>query len=125
LPLSPTGKENFYTKIRWLFDFWFRWVAQEQANQSPRVRLFLSKNSLEGGYICDTGLDKTEVPSSLKTIQARLLEGNIIVIIEIVDAQNFVPAINKPMRDMRANEASGSCDKNFHLFIQEMNFLYL
>jgi hypothetical protein len=114
LPLSPTGKENFYTKIRRLFDFWFRWGAQEQANQSPRVRLFLSKNSLDGGYICDIGLDKTEVPSSLKTIQARPLEHDIVIIIEIVDAQNFVPAINKPMSDMRADEASGSCDKNFH-----------
>lgn len=118
VPLSPMGKKNCYTKIRWLFDFWFRWVAREQANQSPHVRLFLSKNSLDGGYICDIGLDKTEVPSSLKTIQVRLLEGNIIVVIEIVDAQNFVPAINKPMRDMRTDEASGSCDKNFHLWNQ-------
>jgi hypothetical protein len=96
--------------MRWLFDFWFRWVAQEQTNQSPRVRLFLSKNSLDGGYIFDIGLDKTEVPSSLKTIQARLLEGDIVVIIQIINAQNFVPSINKPMRDMRANEASGSCN---------------
>ena len=31
------GKKNCYTKIRWLFDFWFRWVAREQANQSPRA----------------------------------------------------------------------------------------
>lgn len=37
LPLSPMGKKNCYTKIRWLLDFWFRWVAREQANQSPHA----------------------------------------------------------------------------------------
>ncbi len=74
------------------------------------LRLFLSKNSLYGVYVCDIGLDKTEVSANLKAIQARLLERDIVVIIKIVDAQNFVPAINKPMRDMRANEAGGSCN---------------
>ena len=85
----------------------------------------LSKNLLYGAYVCDIRFKETEAPSSLKAIQARLFERDIVIIIEIVDAQNFVPAINKPMRDMRADEASGPCDKNFHLFIQEMNFLYL
>jgi hypothetical protein len=74
------------------------------------LRFFLPKDLLNGDYVCDIGLDKTEVPSSLKTIQARLLEGDIVITIEIVDAQDFIPAINKPMRDMRTNEPSGSCN---------------
>jgi hypothetical protein len=82
------------------------------------LRLFLPKDLLDGGYVCDIRFEETEVTASLKAIQARLLERDIVIIIEIVDAQNFVPAINKPMRDMRTDEARGSCDKNFHLWNQ-------
>ena len=47
-------------------------------------------------------------------VEPRLLERRIVIIVEIVDADDVVAALQQGARRCRADEARGSCNENSH-----------
>jgi len=64
--------------------------------------------------VADVGLEKGETPLLAQRLQPRELEHGVVVVAEIVDAEDlFAPRQQRP-RDVRADEAGGTGDKNGH-----------
>ena len=51
----------------------------------------------------------------LQPREACLLELGIVIVVEVVDADDLVIALEQPLRDMHADEAGSSGDQNLHL----------
>ena len=46
--------------------------------------------------------------------KARLLEGGVVVVVQVVEADDFVAAIKQAMSDVRTDEAGGAGDERGH-----------
>jgi hypothetical protein len=57
---------------------------------------------------------KAETRMRQQTVQAILLESQIIVIIEIIDADHFMTRSKQPERCVQANKTSNSRNQQFH-----------
>src|SRR5438046_636623 len=67
----------------------------------------------------DVELLKKEPGTRAQALQARLLEPDVVVIVQIVDAHNLVAAIEQLMRLRRADESGGPRNENFHFRARE------
>src|SRR6267143_4105289 len=57
----------------------------------------------------------TEEPGTRKqALEARLLEPDVVVVVQVVDAHNLVTAIEQPVRQRRTDEPGSSRYKNLH-----------
>jgi hypothetical protein len=62
-------------------------------------------------------LDGTESSARGKSREARLLQGNVIVAVEIVQPENVVAAREEPLRDMHSDESRCSRDEDFQMTV--------
>ena len=46
--------------------------------------------------------------------EPRLLQRHVVVVVEIVEADDFVAALEQPLGDVEADEAGGAGDEEFH-----------
>src|SRR6266480_8087728 len=65
----------------------------------------------------NVGLDEAETLVPGQPRQSRLLQGNVVVVVEVVQAQNIVAAREQPLRDMHPDESRRSCDPDFQMTI--------
>ena len=52
--------------------------------------------------------------ASLSAFEARLLERRVVIIVEIVDADNLLAAVEQRMGGRRSDKAGGAGDENGH-----------
>jgi hypothetical protein len=73
---------------------------------SPLTLLAMTsgKELLHRTAICDINFLESEIPERFKLPQARLLKRHIIVVVEIIDSQNFVTTFQKTFCEMKADE---------------------
>ena len=57
---------------------------------------------------------KAEAGLFLQPPQPRLLERHLVIVVEIVDAGNFVSAREQRLREVKADEAGSACDQYLH-----------
>src|SRR5579884_228862 len=57
---------------------------------------------------------KTFCMGPSKLIQARSLQGRVVIVVEVVDADYFIAAFEQGARRRRANEPSSPRDQNSH-----------
>src|SRR6267143_3391956 len=62
----------------------------------------------------DVELVKEEPGTRTQALEARLLEPDVVVVVQIVDAHNLVAAIEQLVRQRRTDESGSSRDKNLH-----------
>src|SRR2546422_1631778 len=62
----------------------------------------------------DVELVKEEPGTRTQALEARLLEPDVVVVVQIVDADDFVTAIEQLVRQRRTDEPGSSRDKNLH-----------
>ena len=61
----------------------------------------------------NVGLDEAETLVRGQPRQSRLLQGNVVVVVEVVQPQNIVTAREQPLRDMHPDESRRSRDPDF------------
>ena len=49
-----------------------------------------------------------------ENVQARLLQGNVVIIVEIIDADNLVAPLQKRARGMKTDESGGAGNQDSH-----------
>ncbi len=62
----------------------------------------------------DIELLKEEPGPRAQALEARLLEADVVVGIEIIDAHNLVATIEQPVRQRRSDKPSGPGNENLH-----------
>jgi len=62
----------------------------------------------------DVVLEEAEVGVGLELFQPRQLERGVVVVVEVVDADDLVAALEQDLRDVHADKSSGACDQHFH-----------
>jgi hypothetical protein len=76
----------------------------------------LGKERAHCGAISDVELYKAKsllrITSRIKSRKTRELQAWVVVRIEIIDPEDFFPAIEQSVSDVRADKSSASSDKN-------------
>ena len=62
-------------------------------------------------------LDETESTVRRKPRQPRLFQGNVVVVVEVVQAKNVVAARKEPLRDMHPDESRRARDQDFQMTV--------
>ena len=78
----------------------------------------LTKRGCEVAFLAvdrdgNVDLDEAEAVVLGQPRQSRLLQGNVVVVVEVVQPQNIVTAREQPLRDMHPDESRRSCDPDF------------
>src|SRR5689334_11550735 len=98
----------------------YMWILRGIAHARLRgevdhaLRFVLREYRFDRGAVGEIGGDMGIVRVILETRQARLLQIHIVIITEVVDANNLIAAIKQPHRHMRSDEASRAGDENLH-----------
>src|SRR5882762_786721 len=72
----------------------------------------------------DVELLKEEPGTGKQALEARLLEPDVVVVIQIIDAHNVVAAIEQVMSQRRADEPGGPGNENLHFRMNLLMLLY-
>src|SRR5882762_8205593 len=72
----------------------------------------------------DVELLKEEPGTGKQALEARLLEPDVVVVIQIIDAHNVVAAIEQVMSQRRADEPGGPGNENLHFRMNLLILLY-
>ena len=78
------------------------------------VEPVLHEQRLHARAVGDVHLHEREAALWYEAREPRLLQRRVVVVVEVVKTHNLLAAIEKDMRDMRADEARGTSDKNCH-----------
>ena len=79
------------------------------------VEAFFSKECLHGFAVRDIGFDKTKTIAAFEAGQAGVLEAHVVIGVHVVEADNFVAAIEQDFAGVRADEPGRAGHKNFHV----------
>jgi hypothetical protein len=77
-------------------------------------RLVGSENCFDGGPVEKITSDMRVAGMVLETRETGLLQRHVVVVVEIVEADNLIPALEQAHGDMGTDKASGAGYKNFH-----------
>ena len=72
------------------------------------------KDSLKPPSVLQGEPDIGKPASACQTRQTRLLERDLVIIIEVIDTNDFISPIQQSMRQRGTNETGGSGNENFH-----------
>ena len=64
--------------------------------------------------IGEVGDDLGEAGAAFEAGEAGALEVDVVVVVEVVEADDFVAAVEQALGDVRADEAGGAGDEDFH-----------
>ncbi len=64
----------------------------------------------------DVVLEEAEVGVGLELLQPRELQRRVVVVVEVVDADHFVAALQQDLRDVHADKPGGAGEQDFHCF---------
>jgi hypothetical protein len=56
----------------------------------------------------------------MQTSEAILLEADLIIVVEVVDPHDLVPASHEPLGERRADETCRTGDKDAHVLLRRM-----
>ena len=68
----------------------------------------------DGVAVGEVGDDLGEAGAAFEAGEAGALEVDVVVVVEVVEADDFVAAVEQALGDVRADEAGGSCNQKFH-----------
>ena len=74
---------------------------------------FALEHVVDSCPVGNVDLDEAEAVALSQPRQSRLLQGNVVVVVEVVQPQNIVAAREQPLRDMHPDESRRSCDPDF------------
>ena len=69
---------------------------------------------MQGRGIGNIDPGETEIAVGRETLEARPLERGVVIVIEVVDADHLVAALEQQAGDVQADEAGGTGDQDFH-----------
>ena len=72
------------------------------------------KELVHRGLVLEVRADDVEGLVLAKPGKARFLEGNVVVVVEVVEPDDLVAAIEQAPREVRADEARRAGDEDFH-----------
>lgn len=78
------------------------------------LRAVLGKRLFHGGAIGQVSLDMRVARIVCKTRQSRLLQGDVVVIAEVIQAYHFVAALEQTLRNVRTDKACRTRNQHFH-----------
>lgn len=79
------------------------------------AREFLGNKELgQSGVINDIHPHKTKAGISLQAFEARQLESRIVIVVEVVDADDLVAPLKKPLCNMQTDKTSRAGKQDFH-----------
>ena len=64
--------------------------------------------------VSDVELDEAKAVAAVQVVQARGFQSHIVIIIEIVDADDLVAPVEQSFRRVKTDKASGPCYQDFH-----------
>src|SRR3546814_18160374 len=67
-----------------------------------------------GVQTCALPISKGEVVAAVQPRKASLLQGRIVVVVQVVDADDAVPALHELLGDVEPDEPRGPGDQNGH-----------
>lgn len=82
------------------------------------IRLILLKQCRDRRLIRQVTLDKGELRILAQDLQPALLQPNIVIVIDIIKADNRCPKPQQPLREMEPNKARRASDQDFFLRIK-------
>jgi len=59
-------------------------------------------------------LHEAEGGVAFEPLEARLLEGDVVVLVEIIETHHLVTLAEQPLRRRRPDEPGGACDQDLH-----------
>jgi hypothetical protein len=81
------------------------------------LRPFALEELCHSPSVGNVELDEPETGLRCKLRQPGLLQGNIVVVVEIVQPENVVAANEEPLRDMHSDESRCSRDEDFQMTV--------
>ena len=80
-----------------------------------------AERPVNGFPIFQRNADFGEAGVIIEPRQAGFFQGDIVIVVDVVDADDFVPARQQRVRQSRADESRGTRDQHFHgMFSQEL-----
>ena len=80
------------------------------------VEVALLEQVLHHHAVGDVVLEEAEVGVGLELFQPRQLQGRVVVVVEVVDADDFVAALQQDLCDVHADKPGGAGEQDFHCF---------
>ena len=78
------------------------------------IKLFSCKQLLHAGAVCHVHFHEAEVAVRRQARQPPLFQRDIVVVVQVVQPHQFVPARQQSERGGHADKAGCSSQKNFH-----------
>lgn len=76
--------------------------------------LLSSKDGHQACCVCHVGFDEAELLPGAQLLQPGFFEGGIVVVVEVVQANDFVAACQQYECCVHANKAGRTCEEDFH-----------
>src|SRR5438552_9883158 len=77
------------------------------------IRWFALEDIFHSFPVGNVDLNEVETVVLGEPRQSCLLQGNVVVVVEVVQPENIVAAREQPLRDMHPDESCRSCDPDF------------
>lgn len=61
--------------------------------------------------------EEGEVLQGLQSGESGFLQGDVVVVVEVIDAHNFVTATQQPNCTVKSYKSCHTCNKDFHGFL--------
>ena len=90
--------------------------ASLRSEMDDFVEAFFGKQFLHPGTVGHIKFDKAEAGQGSQAFEAVFLERNLVVIVEIVEADNLIAACQQAQRGGHADKAGSAGNKYFHEF---------
>ncbi len=79
------------------------------------IRIAVRSNGRsESVRVRNIGLCEPETMTRMQLCETCFFEIHLVIIVEIIDPENFPALIEKTHSRVKADEASGTCDDSFH-----------
>jgi len=79
------------------------------------LRPFARKEIRYPASVGDVELDEPESGVRREPREARLLQGNVVVVVEVIEAENVVAPREEPLGDVHSDESRCSRDEDFQM----------
>lgn len=79
------------------------------------IRLLAPNDFFDGGPIGDIDLILREIVTGQQALESRLFQSDLVVVVQIIDADYDISTIKQFVTGEGANKARSTCDEDFHL----------
>lgn len=86
-----------------------------RGQMNDTIRLFISENTSHRVPVFDRNTVKAKRLMVSDAGKPRLFQRDIIIVVEIINPDDFITARQQAFDTMHANETSTACNQNFHL----------